>query len=111
LHHIINNYENSKIGHDGAGADSNWLLKDVEVHEKTRGKSYFIKCNQWLSTERGDGLTIRKFNVDEATTKISSYTGSKCTLINRLKLYLYFLHHNNFFNAYSVFFLNNYRLK
>ena len=64
-----------EIGHDGVGPDDNWFLKSVEVHEPIRGKSYFITCNQWLGTERGDGLTVRKFNVDEGTTQISSYRG------------------------------------
>ena len=34
-----------------------------------------ITCNQWLGTEHGDGLTFRRFNVDEGTTKITSYRG------------------------------------
>ena len=66
-----------ELGHDGVGPYENWFVKSIEVHEPVRGKSYFITCNQWLGTEKGDGLTVRKFNVDEGTTQISSYRGCK----------------------------------
>ena len=39
--------------------------------------SYTITCNQWLSTEHGDGLTVRKFNIDEASTKIANFQECK----------------------------------
>lgn len=64
-----------ELGHDGVGPDANWFVKAIEVHEPIRGKSYFITCNSWLGTEKGDGLTMRKFNVDDGTTQISSYRG------------------------------------
>jgi len=67
-----------ELGHEGAGPNECWLVKSIEIHNPTKGKSYFISCNQWLSTEKGDGQTVRMFYVDEATTKISTYTPSEC---------------------------------
>ena len=64
-----------ELGHDGVGASESWFVKHVEITLPLSGKSYFITCNQWLSTEKGDGLTVRKFNVDEATSKITSFRG------------------------------------
>ena len=82
-----------KLGHYGFGKECNWFVKSIEIKEPLRGKSYFISCNEWLSTEQGDGKTIRKFNVDEATTKISNFSAcmyilNKNTML--LKLILIF---------------------
>jgi hypothetical protein len=52
---------------------SSWLLKEVEVHIPLKGKSYYVTCNRWLAKDKDDGLTIRKFNLDDATTKVSTY--------------------------------------
>ena len=59
-----------EIGHDGIGSDASWLVKDIEITETKTGKTYYIKCNSWLSTEHGDGLTIRRFNVEEGTALV-----------------------------------------
>ena len=64
-----------ELGHDGVGRDCNWLVKSVEVKEVMSGIIYNISCNAWLSTSQKDGLTIRRFNVDEASTKIISSEG------------------------------------
>ena len=66
-----------ELGHDGVGPTENWLVKHVEVSQPTNGRSYFVTCNAWLGTEKGDGLTVRKFNIDEATSKITSFRGCK----------------------------------
>ncbi len=54
-----------------------WLLKEIEIHTPIRGLSYYITCNQWLAKDKGDGLTIRKFYIDDATTRISTYKNCK----------------------------------
>lgn len=64
-----------ELGHDGVGNNESWFVKHIEIIEPIKGRSYFITCNSWLSTVKGDGLTVRRFNVDDATTKISSYRG------------------------------------
>ncbi|RNA20947.1 lipoxygenase homology domain-containing 1 isoform X1, partial [Brachionus plicatilis] len=64
-----------EIGHDGAGPNESWFVKYIEISEPIKGRTYFITCNSWLSTEKGDGLTVRRFNVDETNTKISSFRG------------------------------------
>ena len=61
-----------ELGHDGVGSDCNWFVKTIEVKEPMSGMIYTITCNSWLSTSQTDGLTIRTFNVDEASTKIAS---------------------------------------
>lgn len=77
-----------QLGHDGFGKECNWFVKSIEVKEPLQGRSYFITCNEWLSTEQGDGRTIRKFNVDEATTKISNFSACLLILINKSELRL-----------------------
>lgn len=47
-------------------------MKNVEVLDTINGKLYNISCNEWLGTEKGDGLTIKRFNVDESTTSVSN---------------------------------------
>lgn len=71
----IGDLKQVELGHDGIGRDCNWLVKSIEVKEPISGLTYNITCNSWLSAERGDGLTVRTFNVDEATTKIMSAEG------------------------------------
>ena len=61
-----------ELGHDGVGRECNWFVKSIEVKEPISGLTYSIACNSWLSAERGDGLTVRTFSVDEATTQIIS---------------------------------------
>ena len=63
----------SQVGHDGIPPGSGWLLKEIEIDTPIKGRSYFITCNSWLSTEKGDGKIIRKFDINDATTKISTY--------------------------------------
>lgn len=65
-----------ELGHDGTGPNENWLVKSVELLDTINGKQYTINCNEWLGTEKGDGLTIKKFNVDESTTSVSSFRGT-----------------------------------
>ena len=50
-------------------------MKSIEIKEPISGVIYNIDCDSWLSTNKGDGLTVRTFNVDEATTKIISAGG------------------------------------
>jgi hypothetical protein len=64
-----------ELGHDGVGPSENWFVKHIEISQPTNGRNYFITCNAWLGTEKGDGLTVRKFNIDEATSKITSFRG------------------------------------
>lgn len=40
------------------------------------GRQYSIAVNEWLGTEKGDGLTVKRFNVDEGTTSVSSVRGT-----------------------------------
>lgn len=54
------------------GPKENWFVKNVEVIDTINGRVYNIKCNEWLGTEKGDGLTVKRFNVDDATTSITS---------------------------------------
>lgn len=51
-------------------------MKNVEVLDTINGKQYTISCNEWLGTEKGNGLTTKKFNVDESTTSVSSFRGA-----------------------------------
>ncbi len=78
-----------ELGHDGVGRDSNWFVKSIEIKEPLRGLCYFITCNQWLSTDHADGLTVRKFNVDEATTKISNFKECNLDLLVSLKVFFF----------------------
>ncbi len=64
-----------ELGHDGVGRDCNWLVKSIEVKEVMSGIIYNISCNAWLSTSQKDGLTVRKFNVDAASTHIVNSEG------------------------------------
>lgn len=58
------------------GPDENWFVKNVEVLDTQHGRQYNIAVNEWLGTEKGDGLTVKKFNVDDATTSVSSVRGT-----------------------------------
>jgi hypothetical protein len=58
------------------GPKENWLVKNVEIMDTVNGRVYNIKCNEWLGTEKGDGLTTKRFNVDDATTSITSFRGA-----------------------------------
>lgn len=71
----IGDLKQVELGHDGIGRDCNWFVKDIEIKSSLTGIIYNITCNSWLSTEYKDGLTVRKFYVDEATTKIISSEG------------------------------------
>lgn len=73
-----------ELGHDGVGPNECWMVKSVEILDTTHGKQYVIVCNEWLSTEKGDGLTVKRFNVDEATTNVSSFRG---TIPHSLSIY------------------------
>lgn len=64
-----------EIGHDGAGPNESWFIKYIEINDPIKGKNYFITCNSWLSTVKDDGLTIRRFNIDDTNTTISSFRG------------------------------------
>ena len=75
----IGDLKQVELGHDGVGPYENWFVKNIEVHEPVRGKSFFITCNEWLSTVKGDGLTVRKFNVDKRTTQISNISPGEKT--------------------------------
>ena len=70
-----------EVGHDGVTPGLGWFLKEMEIHTQIKGLSYYITCNQWLAKDKTDGLIIRKFNINEATTRISQYKHSNLFII------------------------------
>jgi hypothetical protein len=84
----IGDLKQIELGHDGVGPNDSWFVKHVEISLPLSGRTYLITCNQWLSTEKGDGQTVRRFNIDEANTKISSFRGCKIRKILSLVYYL-----------------------
>jgi hypothetical protein len=70
-----------ELGHEGVGPTENWLVKHIEVSRPESGRTYFVTCNAWLGTEKGDGLTVRRFNIDEGTSKIMSFRGCNFILL------------------------------
>ncbi|XP_062867638.1 lipoxygenase homology domain-containing protein 1-like [Trichomycterus rosablanca] len=57
-----------ELGHDGATAESCWLVEEFSVAVPTKGISYVFPCKYWLAKGRGEGLTSRVFNVIDADT-------------------------------------------
>ncbi|XP_061881566.1 lipoxygenase homology domain-containing protein 1-like isoform X1 [Entelurus aequoreus] len=57
-----------EIGHNGATPESCWLVDELAVAVPTKGIKYSFPCKCWLAKDRGDGLTVRLFNVLDAST-------------------------------------------
>ncbi|XP_035377622.1 lipoxygenase homology domain-containing protein 1-like [Electrophorus electricus] len=57
-----------ELGHDGATPESCWLVEEFSVAVPTKGTMYMFPCKCWLAKDRGDGLTVRVFNVLDADT-------------------------------------------
>lgn len=49
-----------RIEHDNTGMSASWFLDRVIVTDMNRPHlRFFYACNNWLSREEGDGLTVR----------------------------------------------------
>nr|XP_057926865.1 lipoxygenase homology domain-containing protein 1 isoform X2 [Doryrhamphus excisus] len=59
-----------ELGHNGATPESCWLVDELEVAVPTKGIKYSFLCKCWLAKDRGDGLSVRLFNVLDASTII-----------------------------------------
>ncbi|XP_054628770.1 lipoxygenase homology domain-containing protein 1 isoform X1 [Dunckerocampus dactyliophorus] len=57
-----------ELGHNGATPESCWLVDELAVAVPTKGIKYSFPCKCWLAKDRGDGLTVRLFNVLDAST-------------------------------------------
>ncbi|CAF2713886.1 unnamed protein product [Rotaria sp. Silwood2] len=57
-----------KIGHDGTGLQSDWLLEQVEIDIPKFGRTWKFSCGKWLSKWKGDcQLEIELYPQDMAT--------------------------------------------
>ncbi|XP_061134123.1 lipoxygenase homology domain-containing protein 1-like isoform X4 [Syngnathus typhle] len=57
-----------ELGHNGATPESCWLVDELAIGVPTKGIKYSFLCKCWLAKDRGDGLTVRLFNVLDAGT-------------------------------------------
>ncbi|XP_049618566.1 lipoxygenase homology domain-containing protein 1 isoform X3 [Syngnathus scovelli] len=57
-----------ELGHNGATPESCWLVDELAIGVPTKGIKYSFLCKCWLAKDRGDGLTVRLFNVLDAST-------------------------------------------
>ncbi|XP_058613751.1 lipoxygenase homology domain-containing protein 1-like isoform X4 [Onychostoma macrolepis] len=57
-----------ELGHDGATPESCWLVEELTVDVPTKAVRYMFPCKCWLAKDRGDGLTARFFDVQDAET-------------------------------------------
>ncbi|KAK9954997.1 hypothetical protein ABG768_014905 [Culter alburnus] len=57
-----------QLGHDGATPESCWLVDELSVEVPTKAVRYVFRCKCWLAKDRGDGLTTRFLNVQDAET-------------------------------------------
>ncbi|XP_026052473.1 lipoxygenase homology domain-containing protein 1-like [Carassius auratus] len=55
-----------ELGHDGATPESCWLVEELTVDVPTKAVRYVFPCKCWLAKDRGDGLTARFFDVQDA---------------------------------------------
>ncbi|XP_055036930.2 lipoxygenase homology domain-containing protein 1 [Misgurnus anguillicaudatus] len=55
-----------QLGHDGATPESCWLVDELSVEIPTKGARFVFPCKCWLAKDRGDGLTARLLNVQDA---------------------------------------------
>ncbi|XP_056301849.1 lipoxygenase homology domain-containing protein 1-like [Danio aesculapii] len=55
-----------ELGHDGATPESCWLVDELTVEVPTKAVRYVFRCKCWLAKDRGDGLTARILNVQDA---------------------------------------------
>ncbi|KAL1253398.1 hypothetical protein QQF64_018091 [Cirrhinus molitorella] len=57
-----------ELGHDGATPESCWLVEELTVDVPTKAVRYMFPCKCWLAKDRGDGLTARFLDVQDAET-------------------------------------------
>ncbi|KAM9810394.1 lipoxygenase homology domain-containing protein 1-like [Neosynchiropus ocellatus] len=57
-----------ELGHNGVTPESCWLVDELTVAVPTKGIKYIFPCKCWLAKDRGDGLTVRLFNVLDSST-------------------------------------------
>uniref|UniRef100_A0A8C1TV52 Lipoxygenase homology domains 1a n=1 Tax=Cyprinus carpio TaxID=7962 RepID=A0A8C1TV52_CYPCA len=57
-----------ELGHDGATPESCWFVEELTVDVPTKAVRYVFPCICWLAKDRGDGLTARFFDVQDAET-------------------------------------------
>uniref|UniRef100_A0A3B5LQZ1 Lipoxygenase homology domains 1b n=1 Tax=Xiphophorus couchianus TaxID=32473 RepID=A0A3B5LQZ1_9TELE len=57
-----------ELGHNGVTPESCWLVDELSVAVPTKGIKYIFPCKCWLAKDRGDGLTVRLFNVLDSST-------------------------------------------
>ncbi|XP_016146449.1 LOW QUALITY PROTEIN: lipoxygenase homology domain-containing protein 1-like [Sinocyclocheilus grahami] len=57
-----------ELGHDGATPESCWLVEELTVEVPTKAVRYLFPCKCWLAKDRGDGLTARFLDVQDAET-------------------------------------------
>lgn len=62
----IGDLETVQIEHDGETLADGWFLEDVTVEMPTKGRAFYLLCNQWLSREKGDGRTKRILRVQDS---------------------------------------------
>ncbi|XP_059398613.1 lipoxygenase homology domain-containing protein 1 [Carassius carassius] len=55
-----------ELGHDGATPESCWLVEELTVEVPTKAVRYVFPCKCWLAKDRGDGLTARFLDVQDA---------------------------------------------
>uniref|UniRef100_A0A3Q2Z1R5 Lipoxygenase homology PLAT domains 1 n=1 Tax=Hippocampus comes TaxID=109280 RepID=A0A3Q2Z1R5_HIPCM len=56
-----------RIRHDNSMIGADWFLDQVEVLDVDTEEVYIFPCKCWLAKDRGDGLTVRLFNVLDAS--------------------------------------------
>jgi hypothetical protein len=64
--HDVGSITNIRIGHDNSGGQQpGWYLEWVTITNEDTGDLWQFNCSQWLDSERGDGRTVRDFQVSQ----------------------------------------------
>lgn len=59
-----------KIRHDNKGGGAAWYLEKVEINDPNSQRTYLFNCQNWLSTNEGDGKISRELPaIDPAQLK------------------------------------------
>ncbi|XP_076592826.1 polycystin-1-like protein 3 [Chaetodon auriga] len=54
---------NLRLQHDNSGGQPSWYINKVTIQDLQTRQVWHFLCDCWLSTDRGDGMTKKTFNV------------------------------------------------
>ena len=60
----------TRIGHDGAGMGSDWLLERVEIDVPKLGREWVFPCGKWISKSKGDRQLEVELYPQETATQV-----------------------------------------